>query len=350
MAGNFRGIGIGPFVPLNQLIDYCKLAEKYGIDSFWLGEAYHGRSALVSLSAIATQTSKILLGTSVISVYTRHPALLAMEAATLDELSNGRFILGIGVNTTALVKHGHISDLKEVKEAKPVSAMRDSILISKMFLSGKEVTYEGKVFRIPRPGSKLNFHQIRENLPVYVGSRSPKILQLCGEMADGLIISRSLSSSPDYVKHCIEEVRNGAKISGREIDKIDIAANLNISVSKDSQAARDAVREIVALYICDPNLDATELMKEHSRINDEDLIPVKEEAKKSGHKAASLLVSDTLIEELAIAGTPDEIINKLEKMLKIGVNTLIAFDVLGPDKEEAIKLIGQQIRPHFSKE
>lgn len=344
------GFGIAPFASSDDTIRYALLAEKHGLHSFWLGEAYHGRSAIALLSAVSVQTKRIELGTAIVGVYTRHPALLAMEAATIDELSGGRFNLGLGVNVTSLVKHGLITHASRARSQKPLAAISDSIEIIRRLIAGESVVYKGKVFNLPEPGSSLDFHgfkPVRPKLPIYIGSRSPLILQLAGRCADGVILSRSLSASGSYVRDSIQHVLNGARKVGRRCEEITIASNLTFSVDRDSQLAKDHVREVIALYVADPTLTAEDLMLQHSKVSEDDLLKVKEEFKQAGVRSAAKAVTPEMIDEFAIAGTPDECIPKLEGLVKLGIQIPIAFDLIGPNPELAIELIATQIMPHL---
>jgi 5,10-methylenetetrahydromethanopterin reductase len=349
-----RGItafAIAPFATAEQTVRYAILAEKYDLDGgFWLGEGLHGHSATSLLAAIALQTKKIELGTSIIGVYNRHPGIIAMEAATIDELSGGRFNLGIGVNVSSLIMHGFTKDQSTVKDQKPYAAMKDSIEIINGLLSGRKVVYHGEVFSMPEPGCALDFHgfkPVRKHIPLYTGSRSPKILELSGRSADGVILSRSLSASGSYVVDSLKHIYEGAKKAGRSPEDVVIASNLTVSVDRNSDAAKDHTREVVALYIADPNLTATTLIQAHSKVKPEDLDGVKRSFEKGGMHAAAKSVTPEMIDELTISGNPDECIAKLEKLGDLGVNVPIAFDLLGPKPEEAIELIAKEIAPRL---
>jgi 5,10-methylenetetrahydromethanopterin reductase len=348
--GRFLGFGIAPFASAHDTTKYALLAEKHNLHSFWLGEGYHGRSALSLLSNVAALTSKIQLGTAVIGVYTRHPALIAMEAATIDELSHGRFNLGIGVSVSSLVKHGLTRSSSTAKDQKPYVALKDSMAILRGLLMGKRVAYKGEVFSLAEPGSSLDFHGFeltRTNMPIYLGGRGPLTLELGGRSADGVILSRSLSSSGSYTTDSLAHVSKGAAMAGRKIDDLVVAANLNFSVDRDSESAKDHVREVVALYAADPTLTAEELMLQHSTVSPGDLEKVKQAMKAGGLSGAAEAVTPEMVDEFAIAGTPDECTGKLEKLIRLGVNLPIAFDIIGPEPEEAIRLISTEVIPHL---
>lgn len=349
--GRFLGFGIAPFATAEKTLEYAMLSEKHGLHSFWLGEGYHGRSAISLLASAAVRTRNIQLGTSVIGVYTRHPALMAMEAATIDELSGGRFNLGIGVSVSSLVKHGMTESSATAKDQKPYQALKDSMVILRGLLTGQKVAHHGEVFSLAEPGVALDFHGfklVRRNMPIYLGGRSQLTLELGGRLADGIILSRSLSSSGSYVIESLKHVATGARKAGKRIEDLVIASNLNFSVGRDSETAKEHVREVVALYAADPTLTAEELMLEHSRVKPEDLARVKDGMKAGGLHEAARAVSSEMIDEFAIAGTPDECVGKLEKLVKLGVNLPIAFDIIGPEPVEAIRLIAEEVVPRLA--
>ncbi len=343
------GFGIAPFATAGETIRYAILAEKYGIDGgFWLGEGLHGRSATALLSAIAVQTKKIELGTAIIGVYNRHPAIMAMEAATIDELSNGRFNLGIGVNVSSLVMHGLAKNATAATEVRPYQAMKDAVEITSRLLSGERVVYRGEAFSLPEPGSALDFHGfklVRKHIPIFIGSRSPKTLELAGRKTDGVILSRSMSASGSYVTDSIKQISEGARKSGRSLEEVIIASNLTFSIDKDSEAARNYTKKVVALYIADPTLTAKDLILQHSKVKPEDLDNVKRAFERGGILEASKVVTPEMIDELTVSGSPDECIEKLERLGKLGVNVPIAFDLLGPNPDEAIELIAKRVIP-----
>jgi 5,10-methylenetetrahydromethanopterin reductase len=343
-----KGFGIAPFRSYAETILLAERAENLGISSFWLGEGYYGRSALSLLSVVASRTRKIDLGTSVVGIYTRHPAVLAMEAATLDEISGGRFILGMGVNVSALIKHGIVRDQSTAAEAKPYWAMRDAVRIIRL-LMGDGGTYEGKIYKLTVP-SRLDFHgfkPLRNKIPIYIGSRSPRILELAGEEADGVILSRFLSSSERYVNECVSHIKRGVEKAGKNWENYCIAANLNFSVDKNRERARKAVREAIALYIADPTLSDLDTMRKYIELDDRQVESVRAAMKESGLKCAAKALDDSLVEQLSVSGTPEDCIEKLHSLMKNGVNLPIAFDVIGPEPMQALEIIAGEIMPHI---
>ncbi|MEM4314725.1 MAG: LLM class flavin-dependent oxidoreductase [Nitrososphaerota archaeon] len=345
------GFGIAPFSSYEETVAMAEQAELLGISSFWLGEGYYGRSATSLMSVIASRTKKIGLGTSVIGVYTRHPSILAMEAATLDEISKGRFTLGIGVNVSALVKHGLVKDQSAAAEAKPYWAIKDSIQIIRTLI-GEGGTYRGKVYQLSIP-SRLDFHgfrPVRNRIPIYVGSRSPRILELAGEDADGVILSRFLSASERYVKDCVSYVVKGLEKRRRLWEDFCLAANLNFSVDRKRETARRAVREAVALYIADPTLTAVETISRYVDLDEREVQAIKNAMKVSGLPGAAKAVSDSLVEQLSVSGTPEDCVEKLHSLIRSGIKLPIAFDVIGPEPLTALKLIAHEIMPHILKD
>ena len=148
----------------------------------------------------------------------------------------------------------------------------------------------------------------------------------------------------------LNHVFEGARRAGRKKEDIVVASNLTFSVGKDSEEAKNFVREVVALYVADPTLTASELMLQHSKVKPEDLDRVKEGMKRGGIRNSAELVTDEMIEEFSIAGTPEDCIKKLRKLGDLGVQMPIAFDLIGPKPDEAIELISKEILPAITRD
>jgi len=166
------GVGIDGTTSMAETLELAKEADALGFHSFWLSEGYHSRSAVVRATVIATSTNSIRIGLGILSPHTKHPALLAMDAASLDEVARGRVILGVGKVLNALRKHG-------LERAGTTQLVKESIDVIRGFLSGQLVQYEGAKFKISSPGSRLELEPSRD-LPIYVGATGPAMLRLAG--------------------------------------------------------------------------------------------------------------------------------------------------------------------------
>src|SRR5713226_8920748 len=164
------GVGIDGTTSMTETLTLAKEADALGFHSFWLSEGYHSRSAVVRATVVAIATGRIRIGLGILSPHTKHPALLAMDAASLDEVARGRVILGIGTVLNALRKHA-------LERAGATQVVKEAVEITKRFLSGQSVQYEGTRFKIASPGSRLELDTSRD-LPVYVGATGPATLKL----------------------------------------------------------------------------------------------------------------------------------------------------------------------------
>src|SRR5437588_7921862 len=220
-------------------LELTQRAEARGFDSVWMPEAY-GTDAISILGALAARTERIRLGTGIVNVFSRTPALLAQTAATLDLISGGRFILGLGTSGYQVVTgwHGMAFD-------RPLLRMRETIAIVRQVLRRDRLLFDGQVFQLDK-GLKLLAHPVRETVPIYLATLTPGGLRLTGELADGWIPTLF---SPEHMDLFRPELEAGARIAGRSVDSIAIAPHVPFSIDDDRARAREALKPWVALYV-----------------------------------------------------------------------------------------------------
>lgn len=317
------GVALGTRHSSQHHVRTAKLAEKLGLDSHWLTESYHLRSAIPIAAAIADETSKITIGIGVVPTHTRHPGLLAMDTNTLDEISGGRLIMGIGAAKPVAEKHGFTGSY--------VRQMRDTITIMRGLLDGEKVTYVGKEYSINGTGIDV---PARKGAPIYVGtySFSPKMLEVAGELADGVIYAWA---SPKTVRSGFEHIAAGAAKAGRDPSKIDVVSFHFLSVNENAQKARDACRRIVATYTA---FDCP-TWRRAGLVADEDVEPVLQALQAGGVDAATPMVTDALIDKVAIAGDARYVRDRLKEFDGTGVRLPVALEIHGDDPEEALLAI-----------
>lgn len=336
MTKGFEGFGIGLSGSLDTFDypKYAKMADERGLTRFWIAESYHARGAMVLATAAVLATRRIKVGVGIVSPYTTHPALLAMEAATLQDLSHGRFILGFGVAKTALTKH----DLS----GKPYLLMKEAHDIARGILCGENLTYEGKIFRLPPPGSKLAFNP-PSKVPIYLGPTGPLLLRLSGRLYDGLLLTYVVS--PSYLKYAMEQMKKGATESGRDPEKLAVEAYFLISIGEDFDAASEAAKDFLVNYI--PR--AHPLHMEHAGVEEHELNSVKEALAKGDTKEAKIRMSDKLLRKLVIVGSEEECIRRLGEYQGTGLKIPVAYHILGPDREKAIELLSGYVAPALTR-
>ncbi len=334
-------IGLSGILPLETIIPCAQAAERNGFERVWVAESYHGRGCFANMTAVALQTQSIGLGTGIISPFTRHPGVLAMESATVDEISRGRFTLGLGTAYAQLNKH-------QVKEPKPIAALRDSVEMVRMLIRGESDTYEGKVFLFGGTGAQLAFDPIRRDLPVYIGSMGPRTLEMASSISDGLLLNFFLS--PAFLKDiAIPAIRKGLDRIGGNLDEYDIRSYIITSVDSNRQAAIRAAKVLVASYCA---RDASEPRRyQIAGITDEERIEIRDRIRKhyeEGDTAkAEACVPDSWIDRLTVSGTPDDVCEKFELFAEEGLKAPTCYQVLGPDRLKAIDLIAKEVMPHF---
>ncbi|MBS7635183.1 LLM class flavin-dependent oxidoreductase [Candidatus Bathyarchaeota archaeon] len=322
-----------------EKIIYAKYAEEKGFHSIWIAEDYFLRDAISTIGSLAVTTSRLKLATSVVNPYTRHPALIAMTIATLDELSNGRIILGLG----AADKH-HIEQMG-LKYESPITKIRESIEVIRKLLSGEITSYQGsavKVNNIQLGSIPIfesfgfdRFRPVRTKVPIYIAAIGPKMLELGGELADGVILP--VCCSPHFVKYAIENVKRGAEKAGRSLDDVDISALIAFAAASDSKQAKDEVKGLVAALV---SFGTSSLSNEANKrfiepFCEEDVKPIREILNKKGLLEAAKCISDEMVDNFAVAGSPDECLNRLCAYEAAGLKLACIFP-MGKDVNFAI--------------
>ena len=220
-------------------------AERLGYDSVWTAEAYGSDSATI-LGWLAGQTSTIRLGSGIFQMPGRSPAMTAMTAATIDQLSDGRMILGIGSSGPQVAEGWHGQ-----RFAQQLQRTREYVAVVRMALARERVEFQGETLELPLPDGqgralKLTIAPIQERIPVYLAAIGPKNTALAGEIADGWIPTLF---SPEHVSELRPYLEEGAARSGRSLESFDIAPTVNVFITDDLEGARNAMRPFVALYV-----------------------------------------------------------------------------------------------------
>jgi len=220
------------------LIECVRTADACGYDSFWMPEAWE-HDAFTILTELATRTQRIHLCTGIINVFSRSPALIAMSAASLDEISGGRFRLGLGTSGARVVE-----DFHGIKFRKPVTRLTETIGIIRMLLSGERVDFVGECFSLQR--FKLGFKPLRPDIPIYIAALTPRSIRRVGQLADGWLPTHWPRTR---LRDGIAEIRAGAEQANRDADRIEIAPFVNVVTSDDLTRARNHARLPIAYYV-----------------------------------------------------------------------------------------------------
>jgi 5,10-methylenetetrahydromethanopterin reductase len=313
-------------LPVADYVRLAQTAEAAGFDQFWVSNDLFLRSVPVILTAVAQATTRIEIGTCVLNPYTLHPAEIAMLAATLDEVSGGRFNLGIAAGGSELLKwvgiaHDH-----------PVAMLRRAVEQIRATLRGEPA--EGWT-----PEAYLRFPAPRR-IPISIGAMGPRMLRLTGEIADGAL---PLLFPPEHFATVQPLIAEGAARAGRAMDEIDLAACIWVSVSADRAAAEAVLREKIAYY----GAGLGPLIHAQLGVTKADFAPIERaiQTERNPTKAAAL-VTDKML-RIGVVGTPDDLIPRLETLVAMGARHLSFGPPLGPDPLAAVEALGRYVLPHF---
>jgi F420-dependent oxidoreductase-like protein len=294
-------------------------AEAMGFDSVWVPEAW-GTDAISILGGLAARTQRIRLGTGIVNVFSRSPALLAQTAATLDLISDGRFILGLGTSGHRVVAGWH-----GVPFDRPVQRMRETVAIVRQILRQERLRFNGEVFQLQQ-GLKLLARPLKAEVPIFLATLTPAGLRLTGEVADGWIPTLF---SPDHMDVFRPHLEAGARASGRSLDSLEIAPHVEVIVDDDRSRARDALRPWAALYLGGMGSKQKNFYNQLvQRYGFREQAEAIQDLYLAGKKLEAIrMVPDDLIDSIAIAGPEGLVRERLAHWEAAGVSSLLAASV-----------------------
>jgi 5,10-methylenetetrahydromethanopterin reductase len=308
---------------------WSRAAERAGLGSIWFAEDYFQPGAFAIAGAGAAATGRIAIGLGVLNPFTRHPAVLAMETATLAGIAPGRVVLGLGTSNRRWIEEQMGLPFKT-----PHAGLAECVDVMRRLLAGHTVTHEGSAFTLRDVRLECDVPEVP---PILLGVKGPKALALAGEIADG-VLGSTLSSPPHIrrVRAITEEARRRAGRSG----PFPVLAYVPISVAADGPAARDRTRPFLAKYLA--------LLHGQTIIADAgislDTTARLREALAAGHDAGAS-ITDDIIDTLTISGTPDDCRAALRRWSDAGLDAPIAIPMPGTNVEEQITTYGAELVP-----
>lgn len=321
LSVGYWGLGL----TAEEQIALVREAESVGYDSVWAAEAY-GSDAATVLAWIAAQTEKIKIGAGIFQMPARSPAMTAMTAATLDQISNGRMLLGIGTSGPQVAEGWHGQ-----RFAKQLARTKEYVEIVRKALARERLEYQGDTYVLPLPDGpgkalKLTIAPIQEQIPIYVAAIGPKNTQLVGEIADGWL---PLFLSPEHLGAQIGLLEEGAARSGRSLDGFDIAPSVQVAIDDDIDRARDVMRPFLALYIGGMGSRKQNFYNSLAqRYGFEDAAKTVQDLYLDGKKAeAAAALPDELIDITTLAGPREHVKERLSVYRDAGVGTLIVSPI-----------------------
>ena len=318
------GVAFAAGLNASEIVDCAKLAETVGYDSVWMAEG-HGGDQFAVLSAVATQTSSVGLGTCISSVFVRSAPTIAIAAAVVDQLSGGRFILGLGSSHKVQVEPEH-----GLPYGKPVTRVRETAEVVRQLLRDGRVSCRGETVAIEEYA--LWFKPYRPSLPIYFAAVFPKMIGICGEVADGVILTRT---TLDVAAEARQHIAAGAEAAGRDASAVDVTSLIPAAAADDPADAFDALRPGVAMY--------TGFFPRYNRMSvdqgfGEEAAVIAEAWARGDHGAATRAVSDAHIDAVCIAGTPARCRERVEAYRASGIDLpMVAPMATGPDPKAMVE-------------
>jgi len=307
---------LGSLLTVNQVLECSEILSKTNIDTIWIPETW-GMENFSMLSAVSNKTTQ-KIGSSIINIYSRSPSVIAMGAATVDTLSDGRLILGLGTSSLPIIEtfHGY-------KFEKPVQRMKEYVKIIRLVLSGKEVNYSGEIFNLKN--FTLLIKPKRELIPIYLAAVNQKMVDLTWDIGDGVIF---------YLRPINEMKETITKMQSKK--KIDVTCQIITSVAEDSDIAIDRAKKTLAFYVSVGKIYREFLAKNGFKNETSNIF---DEFKKSGFKSNHELVSDSMLQSLCISGSPNECRKQLQNFRETGIDLpIIQFNPVG-DISDSFQLL-----------
>ena len=292
------GVSLGSLLSVDQIMECSNKLAKSSPDSIWIPETW-GMDCCSVMSAVSQIAKKPKIGSSIMNIYSRSPALVAMTASTIDVISGGRMIIGLGTSSPAIVEDWH-----GARFLQPVARMREYVEIIRLVLSEKKCNYEGKFFQLKN--FTLLVSKPRKEIPIYLAAINRKMVDLTWEIADGAIL---------YLRPLAELKNTIPKMQNKR--KIDVACQLITSVSADADKSILRAKKTLAFYV-----SVGKIYREFLAQNgfEKEIQAIFDEYKKSGLKENHIHVSDKMLSELAICGTPDDGRKQLLRFATAGID------------------------------
>jgi len=299
--------------------EFAKLATAHGWSGAWISELA-GFDGVTQVIAAGQAIAPGRTGTAILPMQTRDPLLMAMTAASMNQLLGGRFVLGLGTSTQVIIEGWHATDW-----GKPLSLTREYVSLVRRFLAGERVTTNDGRYRFHN--ASLG-NQLPSDIPIYLGALNDRMLELVGEIADGALLN---FASVDYVRHAKERLAAGRARAGKSMDDFEIVVYFRCSLTDDYAEVRDRYQREFLTYVMAPV---------YQRVwSPEGFGPMCAEVERlwrAGERAAALnAIPDGFARDRALIGTPEEVRGRLDAYFDAGMHSAIVMPVARPDADYA---------------
>jgi 5,10-methylenetetrahydromethanopterin reductase len=299
---------VTPVLKTKEVMKLAQIAEDAGVDRLGISDVIFYPDTYELQALCATVTKRIKIGSLVTNPFTRHPVITAAAVSTLDEISNGRAFLGIGAGAD-IAKLG-------VLHSPPAPAIREAVRIIRDLLSGNVVSFQANEYQLSSKETKLEFPP-NHAVPILIGTRSPKVAKLAGEMADIIVIGARYISDQQLMKY-LGWISEGAAKAKRNVRNLEIAPRLTICASRDGDLAKRSVKLYAAYYLA--------LLKPPDLLIEEDKLQKITNAVRRVRgwyfspnvqypEEIDDLIDEEIVDKFAVAGTPDECIVKIRNII-----------------------------------
>jgi len=310
---------------------YAIQAEKIGFDHLWITDHFNNRNVYVSLAIASAYTERIKFGPGVTNPYLVHPVVTAQAVATLNEIAPGRVVCGLGAGDKTTLQ------MVNIKQRKPLATIRESVHIIREITSGRALEMQGAVFKVS--GTKLNF-KVARPIPIFIGAQGPKMLALASEIGDGVLIN---ASHPRDVENAMTFIRQGVDSAAKKFDDLNISAYTSFSIASNYDKAFKAVVPVVAYIVA----GSPEMILKRHEISVEFAGEIRDAIVHGRWKEAFSRVDNNMVEAFSICGTPENCVDKIDKLVKVGVDQIVAGSPIGPNMRKSINMIATEVFPQF---
>ncbi|MEJ2558634.1 MAG: LLM class flavin-dependent oxidoreductase [Anaerolineae bacterium] len=330
-------LNLGQFPP-DRFISLVRLQEECGYEALWYADERFFREVYAGLTLAAVNTQRISLGTMVTDPYVRHPAVTAMGIATLDELSNGRAMLGVGAGVSGFAE-------MKVERRKPAQAMREMVAVFRGLLGGDVVDLHGQVIEFDH--GRLDFRPIRADVPVYIASNGPLGLALAGEIADGAVMQSAVADK--LIDWMLQHVSKGATRVGRDLSDVDVVARVNVCIHVDPKVAKDLMRPSIVRTLVAQQPEFRTFKTAGLEIPDK----LRQAVTSLGYThdpeilaPVAAMIPDEFVDAITLAGTVDQVSTQVIRMIRLGVTHVMIYPMT-PDGnvEDVITDFAQKVMP-----
>ncbi|MEM9621402.1 MAG: LLM class flavin-dependent oxidoreductase [Pseudomonadota bacterium] len=332
-------IGVGGYARANtsNLVEFVQAAERLGVDGVWSAEAW-GQDAVTSLAFLAGQTERIHLGTGIMQISARVPAMTAMTAMSLDALSGGRFRLGLGASGPQVVEGLHGVDY-----AAPLTRLKETVELCRMAFAGEKLSYQGKKHQLPRPGGEgkaIRIDQPPAAIPIYLATLAPRALEFTGVAADGWL---GTSFSPEHSEAHFAYLRRGAESAGRTLADMDICAAVSVAIGDNVEELISSRKAGVAFNMGGMGSADTNFYNDAFQRAGyvDDARAIQELWMQGKREEAARRVPDAMVTEFQAVGTQAMVAERLEKYRDVGVTSLNVRLDAAKTREGRLELLEQ---------